>query len=65
MTLYIIKSSLFLYMSIKQKLLDTIEGHPKLVAFSIGLGLTIAIGTVIGMFDHSHLASAVLRVKPT
>lgn len=46
-------------MSLKQKLLDIMEGHPKLVVFITGLGLTIAIGTAVGMFDHSHSVQAI------
>ena len=45
-------------MSIKQKLLNAISAHPKLAAFGIGLAITMAVGTAIGMFDHSHMALA-------
>jgi len=45
-------------MSTKQKLLNSISAHPKLAAFGIGLALTMAIGTAIGMVDHQHLAYA-------
>jgi hypothetical protein len=45
--------------SIKQKLLNTIAAHPKLFALSIGLALTMAVGTATGMLDHSHSAQAV------
>jgi hypothetical protein len=48
-------------MSIKDKLLNTVSAHPKVFTLAIGLGVTLAIGTVIGMSDHSHLAFA--RVK--
>jgi hypothetical protein len=38
-------------MSIKQKVLDTISAHPKLIAFAIGSIFTIAVGTAIGMLE--------------
>jgi hypothetical protein len=38
-------------MSIKQKLLNAITAHPRLVTLGIGLGITFAIGTAIGMLD--------------
>jgi hypothetical protein len=44
--------------SIKQKLLNSVSEHPKLAALGIGLALTIAVGTTIGMFEHSHFAAA-------
>jgi hypothetical protein len=44
---------------IKQKLLNAISAHPKLVTLGIGLAITMAVGTAItGMLDHSHLAFA-------
>ena len=43
-------------MSIKQKLLNTITIHPKLVTFGVGIALTMAVGTAIGMLDHGHIA---------
>ena len=42
-------------MSIKQKVLNTVSAKPKLVALSIGIVVTMAIGTAIGMLDHHHL----------
>jgi hypothetical protein len=43
----------------KQKLLNTISAHPKLVTLGIGLAITMAIGTAItGMVDQHHLAFA-------
>lgn len=44
--------------TIKQKLLNAIFTHPKLATFAIGLAITMAIGTVLGMLDHSHTAFA-------
>lgn len=43
---------------IKQKLLNAISAHPKLATLGIGLAITLAIGTAIGMVDHSHMAYA-------
>lgn len=45
--------------TIKQKLLNVISAHPKLVTLGIGLALTMAVGTAIGMLDHSHMAFAI------
>jgi predicted DNA-binding protein with PD1-like motif len=45
-------------LSLKQKLLNAVSAHPKLVTFGIGLAITFAIGTAIGMLDHQHLAFA-------
>jgi hypothetical protein len=50
-------------MSIKDKLLNALSANPKAITLAISLGVTLAIGTVIGMSDNSHLAFA-LRVKP-
>jgi hypothetical protein len=44
--------------TIKQKLLNAILAHPKLAVFGIGLAITMAIGTAVGMVDHQHLAYA-------
>jgi predicted DNA-binding protein with PD1-like motif len=46
-------------MSIKQKILNSISLNPKLAAFGIGLAITMAVGTAIGMLDHGHIAYAV------
>ena len=43
-------------MSTKQKLLNGISAHSIFVTFGIGLAITLAIGTAIGMGDHSILA---------
>jgi hypothetical protein len=45
-------------MSIKQKLLNAVTTHPKLVTFGIGLAITFAIGTAIGMLDHQQAFAA-------
>jgi hypothetical protein len=41
-----------------QKLLNAIAVHTKLTAFDIGLAITLAIGTAIGMLDHQQLVHA-------
>ncbi len=47
-------------MLIKQKLLNAISTHPKLVIIGIGLGLSIAVGAALGMFEtHTAFASTV------
>ncbi len=45
-------------MSIKDKIMNIVIGHPKIVMFGIGLGITFAIGLAIGMMDHNQLAFA-------
>jgi hypothetical protein len=46
-------------MSIKQKLLNAIVAHPKLVTLSIGLALTLVIGTAITGMTQVQQAHAV------
>lgn len=48
-------------MSLKQKLLSAISAHPKLATFAIGLAITMAVGTAIGIFD-TNSASAVAAI---
>jgi hypothetical protein len=43
-------------MSLKDKILNAISAHPKLVTFGIAFGITFVIGTVIGMVDHEAFA---------
>jgi hypothetical protein len=38
-------------MSTKQKIMNVISAHPKLVTLGIGLAITLAIGTAMGMVD--------------
>jgi hypothetical protein len=45
-------------MSLKDKIINVLTSHPKLVTFGIGLAITFAIGTAIGMFDRSQIAFA-------
>ena len=47
--------------SLKQKILDAIAAHPKLAAFAIGAGITMAVGMAIGLLDQQHLAFAAKR----
>jgi len=48
-------------LSTKQRLLNAIGAHPKLVAFGIGLAITMSIGATIGMFDV-HSAAAYIGI---
>jgi len=41
-------------MSFKDKIMNIITAHPKLVTFGIGLAITFVIGTAIGMVDHNQ-----------
>jgi hypothetical protein len=41
-------------MSFKDKIMNMVVSHPKLVTFGIGLAITFAIGTAIGMVDHNQ-----------
>ena len=38
--------------------MNEITAHPKLIAFAIGFGIAMAIGTAIGMLDHGQIAFA-------
>jgi hypothetical protein len=42
-------------MSLKDKILNVITAHPKLVIFGIGLGITFVIGTAIGMVNNNQV----------
>jgi hypothetical protein len=41
-------------MSLKDKIMNIITAHPKLVTFGIGLAITFVVGTAIGMADSNH-----------
>jgi uncharacterized membrane protein len=41
-------------MSIKDKIMNMLIGHPNLVMFAIGFAVTFVIGTAIGMLDHNQ-----------
>jgi hypothetical protein len=43
-----------MFKSLKEKVLNSITAHPKLVTFGIGLAITFVIGTAIGMVDHNQ-----------
>jgi hypothetical protein len=44
---------------LKQRILNTIASHPRLVTLGIGFAITLAVGTVLGMTDgYSHTAWA-------
>jgi hypothetical protein len=55
---------------LKQKLLNAISAHPKLATFGIGLAMTMAVGTAIGMVEVQQAhglvigALAATTVKP-
>jgi hypothetical protein len=43
----------------KDKFMDLLASHPRLVTFGLGLAITFLIGTIIGMInDPTHTASA-------
>ena len=41
-------------MLLKSKIFDIITAHPNLVTFGIGLAITFATGTAMGMLDHNQ-----------
>ncbi|HXS60983.1 MAG TPA: hypothetical protein VN703_09270 [Candidatus Sulfopaludibacter sp.] len=43
-----------MFKSIKEKVLNSITAHPKLLTFGIGLAITLAIGTISGSVDNSQ-----------
>ena len=49
-------------MSFKDKIMNIVTAHPKLVTLGIGLGITFVIGTAIGMVEtqqaHAILAAS-------
>jgi hypothetical protein len=42
-------------MSLKDKIMNMVVAHPKLITFGIGLAVTFVIGTAIGMVDHNQV----------
>jgi hypothetical protein len=52
----------FLYRmkSFKNKIMNLLTAHPKLVTFGIGLAITFVIGAAIGVVDSGHNAFAAL-----
>ena len=47
-------------MSVKSKIINAMAILPKLVTFAIGLGITMAIGTAMGILDQQVLATPVV-----
>ena len=45
-------------MSLKDKIMNMVTAHPKLVTLGIGLAITFVIGTAIGMVDHQSAYAA-------
>jgi hypothetical protein len=45
-------------MSLKDKIMNSITAHPKIVTFGIGLAITFVVGAAIGMLNHHNLAYA-------
>ena len=43
------------FMLLKDKIMNIVTSHPKLVTLGIGLAVTFVIGTAILMVDHSSL----------
>jgi hypothetical protein len=42
-------------MSFRDKIMDMVIAHPKLVTFTIGFAVTFTVGTVLGMLDHNQV----------
>ena len=42
-------------MAFKDKIMNIITAHPKLVTLGIGLAVTFIIGTAIGSLDHNQI----------
>lgn len=45
-------------MNLKQKVLNALTAHPKLVTFGIGLTITFAVGLATGLIEGPHQAFA-------
>lgn len=50
-------SIIWINMSLKDKILNTITAHPKLVTFGIGLAITFVVGTAIGMVEPQQVSA--------
>jgi hypothetical protein len=46
-------------MSLKDKIVNIVIAHPKLVTLGIGLAITFVIGTAIGMIQHNAVFAAI------
>ena len=42
-------------MSIKDKIMNIVAAHPKLIILGIGLTITFVVGTAMGMIDHNSV----------
>ena len=49
-----------MFKSLKDKVLDTVTAHPRLVTLGIGLAVTFVIGTATGMVDHEAFAAQII-----
>jgi hypothetical protein len=45
-------------MDIKNKIVNAITAHPRLVVLGLGLTITFVVGTAIGMVDHNVVFAA-------
>ena len=48
-----------MFKSLKEKMIDAITAHPKLVTLGIGLAITFVVGTAIGMLDHNQVFASI------
>ena len=49
-------------MSLKTKIMNIVTAHPKLVTFGIGLAITFAVGTALGIVDN-HTVAAITQMN--
>jgi hypothetical protein len=42
-------------MSLKDKIVNAITAHPRLVTLGIGLAVTFVVGIAVGMVDHNQV----------
>ncbi len=52
-------------MNIKNKIVNAITAHPRLVTLGIGLAVTFVIGTAMGLVDHSLAFASALNFGNT
>jgi hypothetical protein len=45
-------------MTLKDKIMNIVAAHPKLVTLGIALGITFVIGTALGLVDHQSVFAA-------
>jgi hypothetical protein len=58
-TMFLYLQFLYRVMSLKSKIMNIITAHPKLVTFGIGLAITFAIGTALGMVEPQQAQASV------